>query len=223
MSSESVRDRVLIRLDDPAPLVSVFSEVFQLPISWPITSPSSFTSGGVFAGNVDLEFVRFGPARDLDRSASSRSRLYGIAFAPHDWLAASLQELAQRAIPHSRVVPFATTGESGPRIRLFTNVFLGGLLGSNAWMKTLFLVTKLPGYAALAQARSVSPSNDGSVEKALLDRAFGNGILFLVTYEPVYDPAGTRAKNQVARRTRQGGALGVESVQEVVVGMKAIA
>lgn len=51
-------DHILIQASEPRDLFDFFAETLQLPVAWPIADYSGFTSGGVGAGNVNIEVVR---------------------------------------------------------------------------------------------------------------------------------------------------------------------
>jgi hypothetical protein len=52
-------DHIIIRVDNSSSdqLFALFSDTFHLPVAWPLASYTSFVSGGIFAGNVNLELL----------------------------------------------------------------------------------------------------------------------------------------------------------------------
>ncbi len=53
-------DHIVFRTDNPESLFPLFADTFQLPVVWDVATHDFFTSGGVFAGNVYFEMMRFG-------------------------------------------------------------------------------------------------------------------------------------------------------------------
>jgi hypothetical protein len=97
-------DHIMIETSDPAKLFTLFATTLGLPEAWPLKSFGAFTSGGVFAGNVNLELIRFDTARfggPIDAKAKVEgARLTGIAFEPIRNTSDSLVELEKREIGH---------------------------------------------------------------------------------------------------------------------------
>lgn len=112
-------DHVLIESAEPESLFSLLSETFQLPVVWPMSDYGRFASGGVAAGNVNLEVIRAPAAR----AGGARSRWAGFALEPEP-LVASLAELQARGISHGAPAPFTSKGPDGSAITLWTTVGL---------------------------------------------------------------------------------------------------
>ncbi|WP_101294510.1 hypothetical protein [Halegenticoccus soli] len=207
-------DHVLVRVDRHEPLYSILTGAFDLPSPWPLASHPAFASAGVSFGNVDVELVRFGPT--FGRTGGANARLYGIAFAPDGDLRTSERRLAARNVRHSGVVPYVRRGWDGTLDHLWNAVYLGGLLDDNLWQRGVFaLLRALP--ESFAKSR---PSGARGDVVALLDRAFPNGMAFLVEYEPAFSEAFEREESRRALRERGGGPLGVEGLAEIVVGVE---
>src|SRR5215510_9587339 len=93
-------DHLTIRVDDAHydQLFSLLADTFHLPLAWPVRErypgdAVGFKSGGIAAGQIDLEIFRVG-SRPL-----AHAQLYSIAFAASS-LAQCLLALADRAISH---------------------------------------------------------------------------------------------------------------------------
>jgi hypothetical protein len=112
-------DHLLIESDDPARLFSLLSDTLQLPVAWPITDNGRFLTGGVAAGNIDLEVLKASGSRIGD----VRSRWVGFALEPEP-LSTSLSALQARGIPHGSPAPFTTKGPNGSVVTLWTTVGL---------------------------------------------------------------------------------------------------
>src|SRR2546421_3749731 len=132
-------DHIIIRVNASSsdPLFSLFSDTFQLPVVWPLASYPAFKSGGIFAGNVNLELLTVGSQPVGSARPTTGAHLYGLAFEPYP-LSENLQELARRAIPYLPPIPYVQKNAAGKQATVWTNVFLGNFLGSNAWMKAAF-------------------------------------------------------------------------------------
>lgn len=119
-------DHIIIRANDPERLFLLLTETLELPVAWPLKPYGFFVSGGVFAGNVNLEVLRMGPRSKTSPDGPSDAKLYGIAFEPHDSIEASIQFLKAKKLRHGPPMPFA--GEhDGEREVLWTNVSLPSL------------------------------------------------------------------------------------------------
>jgi hypothetical protein len=196
-------DHLTIRIDDARydQLFAAFAMTLGLPIAWPVAEryPNQqlgFKSGGIAAGNIDLEIFRAGAV------APPQAQLYSIAFELARPLEQSLQALDARGIPHlpPLAVPQDVFGEAG---KLWTLVMLGDLLGADL-ARFPPLPRGAPGHSVLALR---------------FDEALRDGMVFLCSYNTaIYDPAAEREKKQAELQAIQGGPLGVVRVREVVVG-----
>jgi hypothetical protein len=148
--------------------------------------------------------------------------LYGLAFEPYP-LSESLQELAGRAIPYLPPIPYLQENAAGKQVTVWTNVFLGNFLGSNAWMKASFILSKmLP-----AQLWTRAPSNTAASTRGapiIFDHVYRDGMIFLCEYnKELHDVEQARATDHATLRSRQGGPLGLEAIQEIIVGVTDLA
>lgn len=120
-------DHVLIKVADPEPLFKLLSQTLELPVAWPLKSYGFFASGGVFAGNVNLEVLRMGPVAEKSRGNALVPRLYGIAFEPVDTIESSVRILDDRALTHGPALPMSGIRPNGEQGVLWTNVYLHDL------------------------------------------------------------------------------------------------
>ena len=159
-------DHVFVPVTDPRPLFDLFSGAIGLPVSWPITDYGAFRSGGVSFGNCAVEFVA-GEGEYFEPALPAVVK--GIAFEP--WaMERCIVDLDEHGLPHTDPVPHGTDAD-GP---LWTNVFLGGMIGRAA-------------------------------------------IAYLCSYlgdVPMRGPAAVQAL-----RAANGGALGVQRIREIVIGV----
>jgi hypothetical protein len=116
-------DHILIQASDPKFLFNFFADTLQLPVAWPIADYSSFASGGVSAGNVNLEVLRFADQKGSSPARRAGARFIGLAFEPYrmdDCLAA----LQARGIPYDPPEPYVSKLPDGSEGTLWTNVVL---------------------------------------------------------------------------------------------------
>ncbi len=119
-------DHVIIQAPDPKPLFTLLTDVFELPVAWPLQSYGVFTSGGVFVGNVNIEIMQGTAAAAEWAHESPGPRLHGIAFEPHESAAESVTLLKKRSVGHSLPAPFFGV-RNGKRSLMWTTVFLHDL------------------------------------------------------------------------------------------------
>jgi hypothetical protein len=105
-------DHILIESGNPKALFSLFTEDLNLPTAWPMAGSKAYISGGVGAGNVNLEIFQY-----TDRSGilgKTQARYTGLAFEPYP-LSDALTELQTSGIPFSRPEPQYSTLPDGSR------------------------------------------------------------------------------------------------------------
>ncbi len=218
-------DHLIVRVDDPQPLFRLLSETLNLPIAWPLRSYPSFTSGGITLGNLYLELLSCAPQRDSYSGNSTNARFAAIAFET-DSLDESVQELERRKIPHGPVTPYVQIEADGSKTKLYANTLLGKMLGSSFWIDAMILLGRLPGASAMAQ-----PGKGGALVRWGIDKVMSGNLVFLVEYAygsftdlPHWSEFRTheekRAADRAALEAQRGGALGIESVEEIVAGVK---
>ena len=214
-------DHIMARADDPQALFSVLSETLGLPVAWPLKSYPAFQSGGVTLGNLYLEVIHSGSRRDAD----GRGRFCAIAFETTP-LEAAVRELSRRDIPHTPVVSYIERDRDGQRKKVRANAVLGGLLGRDFLLDTTILLSRLPGATRLSDAASGS-----ALDRWQMARLLEHNFVFLCEfyYENFGDlpfwsefrSHGEKRAHDLARlRAASGGPLGIESVKEVVVGVR---
>jgi catechol 2,3-dioxygenase-like lactoylglutathione lyase family enzyme len=193
-------DHIGIQADNPRALFEFFTEVLGLPAALPYVEYPYYTSGSVVLGNISLEIMRFGSSRATPRTPSTRYHILGFLTRPGT-LACSPAELERRGVPHSGLVPFfAPEATDENPIAIWANVYLGGLLGENAWMRLLFAMTKK---ARPKPSLMCSPLLN-KISLALMAPAFRDGLPVLTKYYLNHDDA-KRAADWEALRQRQGG------------------
>lgn len=217
-------DHVIARVDDAASLHALFVEKFQLPVSWAVKSYKAFTSGGISLGNVNLEVLTVG--RESRKPDKERARFCAFAFEC-DSLQETVDELRRRGLKCSAVVPYIESPAEGlPKTHLWSNAFLDGLAGKDFWTQYVIFSTKMPGYQFIADIIRGS-----SVERQGMSRLFDGALVFLVEYQyqnfknmPFWSDFKShdekRRADREALKAVEGGALGLESVREIVLSVK---
>jgi hypothetical protein len=115
-------DHILLATEHPKEIYDFMVKEMKLPIAWPYQEYSGFSSGGVSAGNVNLEALVFNPAR-----IDTPSKIIGIAFEPQGSTEQILAELNQRHIGHSQPEPFEM-GSGEKKSKLWTTMRLPDML-----------------------------------------------------------------------------------------------
>jgi hypothetical protein len=217
-------DHVIIRVHDPyyEKLHTLLSKTFELPESWPVNEQPGFRSGGVFAGNVDLEILHVGEAGLPADFGGTEAKLYGTVFEAagrFDDLEKDFATLADRGIPY---IPSPYIGGHGDKAETWwMNVFLGDLLGSTAWMKVFFTYKRVLSDSLWLQLASKGTGNNPTGAKFLFDKVYPNGTVFLVKYNPVWrDIDSERKARSKALQSKKGGGLGLVGVQSVELGLE---
>jgi catechol 2,3-dioxygenase-like lactoylglutathione lyase family enzyme len=144
-------DHIMIRADDPAKVYAFFTEVLQLPVAWPLTSPrEGVATGGVGFGNVNVEAIRF----PRQKGQPSRAQLLGFGFEPSP-LSTSLAELDRRGITYGERRPLIVTRQDGSKKTLWTNVTLRQFSDGEAADATthVFLSEYSPTYVNVEERR----------------------------------------------------------------------
>jgi|GEM_PF-555277 len=216
-------DHVIARVDDPRTLFTLMTETLGLPVAWPLKSYPAFQSGGVALGNLYLEIMQCGTPRN---SGASRSgRFCAIAFESPQ-IEEAVAEASRRGLPHTPAAPYCEKAEDGTRTKIWSNAVLGKLVGSDFLLDATIFLSRLPGAASLSDAGSGS-----AFDRWQIGKLFERNMVFLVEY--AYENFGERpfwsefkshdekcAADLASLRARGGGAIGLESVKEVVAGVK---
>ncbi|QBD81093.1 hypothetical protein EPA93_36030 [Ktedonosporobacter rubrisoli] len=192
-------DHIMLRANDDLydQVFSLFTDTFQLPISWPIHNEyPPFKSGGIVAGSISMEIFRSG-AQPL---YPSQAQLYGIALEATP-LPECVQELTRRGIPH--FPPYAIPqGYFCSRGEFYTLIYLGDLLGSD--LSQFFFADQL---------------GLGAIDNLMFDRAFSHGMVFVCEYnQTFYQIQQERQKKKAILQEKHGGPLGLEDVKTLTIG-----
>ena len=213
-------DHFIARVEEPRRLFVTLTETLGLPVAWPLASYPAFESGGVALGNLYLELLRCGPRRE-----SRAGRFCAIAYEATP-IAEAVRELARRGLPHTPAAPYRERAADGGELLVRSNTVLGRLLGKDFLLDLTVALSHLPGAARLSDAGSGS-----ALDRWQLDKLLERNIVFLVEffYEnmkdlPHWSEFGSheekRAADLARLRAAGGGSVGVESVKEIVAGVK---
>jgi hypothetical protein len=117
-------DHIMLAPDNPQELFEFLTQELKLPIAWPYRKYESFASGGIFAGNVNLEPVFF---QQKHESLKTPTKIIGMAFEPSAPTEKILQELDLRKIPYMKPEIMAL-GPEGSKMKIATNTILKDML-----------------------------------------------------------------------------------------------
>jgi hypothetical protein len=210
-------DHLLIESAKPEELFALLSETLALPVTWPMAEHVGFKSGGVSAGNVNLEVLApMGPP-------STPVRLHGIAFDPSPLTEA----LALPATwPMAEHVGFKSGGVSAGNVNLevlapmgppWTPVRLHGIAFDPSPLTEALAeldARDLP-HSGLVPYRAPGAQEGEPLWTWVHFPHWGDSLVFLCAYRP---DAHTKDSRRVALDARGGGTLGLAGVTEVTVG-----
>jgi hypothetical protein len=112
-------DHIMVRVDKAEPLIALFSDIFLLPVSWPLQRKEFATYAWITLGNTNLEF--WAAADNADLPADQTLPLFsGFALDPPN-LAASIALLQERGIACKPPRAFFTQNQQGDQVKNFTN------------------------------------------------------------------------------------------------------
>ncbi|HEY0170123.1 MAG TPA: hypothetical protein VGB98_03650 [Pyrinomonadaceae bacterium] len=214
-------DHVVALVDEPRRLFDLLTGTLGLPVAWPLASYPAFQSGGVALGNLYLEVMQCGPRR----SADGRGRFCAVAFESPG-IDEAARELSRRRLPHTPVVSYVEQGADGGKTKIRANAVLGRMLGKDFLLDLTVALSRLPGATRLSDAGSGS-----ALDRWQIAKLFERNVVFLCEFyyenfgvRPFWDEfrdhGEKRAADRERLRERGGGALGVESVKEVVAGVR---
>ena len=212
-------DHLLSRVENPRRLFDTLTGTLGLPVAWPFRSYPSFQSGGVALGNLYLEVFQCGARRE-----SRAGRFCAIAYETPP-IAEAVRELSRRRIPHTPPAPYRERGADGGEALIRSNVVLGRMLGRDFLLDLTVSLSRLPGAARLSDAGSGS-----ALDRWQMDKLFGRDVVFLFEFfyenikdQPHWSEFGSheekRAADLARLRAAGGGAVGVESAEEIVAGV----
>jgi catechol 2,3-dioxygenase-like lactoylglutathione lyase family enzyme len=122
-------DHVTISCSDPPALFNTLTRALGLPAAWPLGAYPGFTTGGVFAGNVNLETLRFDTSARSLPEMPPFTFIYGIVFESHP-LDQVTGEFKRRGgnpgVPHNQMREM-----NGTRVKVWTNVTLQSICTNN--------------------------------------------------------------------------------------------
>lgn len=112
-------DHVVIRLLEAEPLHELFSDLFGLPVSWPLQREAFATYGWVSVGNTNLEFWAAASNADLPPECQP-PLVHGFALDPAH-LGSSVTQLADLGISCKEPRAFESQNAQGIEVTNFTN------------------------------------------------------------------------------------------------------
>lgn len=223
-------DHVMIRTEDPRSLLTLMTGSLGLPVGQqPTTYPGPFTNATVGAGNTVLELIRFGPLPETP-PANTDARLWGIAFEPAAPLSEVQKNLDSRKIPRLAQQVFERPEPGGEPRRMWTNLSVSMLEHTRRARAFFFigrLLSSLFGRIQRRRMRRMAEAADPNEVAQWMDEeridsmndVVGHGWVFFTEYDPDFlDPEQARAEGQKAFREHGEGPLGIEAVEEILVG-----
>jgi len=112
-------DHIMVRVEKAEPLLSLFSNILGLPVSWPLQREEFASYAWVTLGNTNLEF--WASANNTDLPPDQALPLFsGFALNPPD-LGASIALLEERGIRCKPPRSFLTKNQNGKQVTNFTN------------------------------------------------------------------------------------------------------
>jgi hypothetical protein len=115
-------DHILLTPEDPRGLFNFLSQELKMPVVWQYQEYPGFASGGVFAGNVNLEALRF-----QNEAVNTPSKIAGIAFEPSAPTEELVKVLDHRQIPYAKPQPYEV-GPDGSKMKLWTTTIIENIL-----------------------------------------------------------------------------------------------
>lgn len=115
-------DHILVESSAPESLFRFFKDTLQLPEAWPLTDSRGFVSGGVGAGNVNIEFFRY-PEESIGARKMPEARYAGLALQPYP-LSDALRELKVCGIAYGSPERYISKLPDGSEGVLWTSVSL---------------------------------------------------------------------------------------------------
>lgn len=206
-------DHIGIQSENPRILFDFFSQTLGLPVVFDYTEYPNYTSGSVSLGNMFLELMRFGTPQPTQQ-INAHYLILGFLIKPR-MMAHCLQELDEKAIPHSRVMPFfpPQATDDNP-VRLWDNVYMGNLLGHNMWQKLFIRMShNMTPKPSVQQSPLLS-----KLAIQFVSKSFQQGMPVLTEYHQ-YLETHRQAIDGSLLQTVQGGKMHIEGVHEIVVGV----
>ncbi len=88
-------DHIVVEAREPAVVLDSIRSALALTVAWPVQrARHGYESGGLFAGNVNLEVIRF----DNPRDPSAEPRYWGFALEPEGEIGSAVTELRRRGV-----------------------------------------------------------------------------------------------------------------------------
>ena len=199
-------DHVFIHTDHAREMFALFRDAFGLPVAWPFGLYGTIQTGGLRAGNMNIEFGRFEGFDYLG------THLFGLGFAPAQPTWQMVQGLVARDILHT---PPVTVRYREPIPIAFTNTFLGGLVDDD--LKSPFwLGRRLGGDRWTCRALSAFSGWVANYRVAALsfNRQLGRAMIFVSEYH-MNDRTEKLAALTSELQARQGGPFAIAGVGAV--------
>ncbi len=210
-------DHVVVRVTEPAyrRLLHLLATTLQLPAPWALPATSAYRRSSLYAGNIDFELLT-GPAQRGEPPA----RFYGLVLETQ---AQDLARLKGRGISYIPAPCILPRPDSSPML-LRLNVLLGGYLGTTPSLRLLFALNRFLPESFWMRALAREEGDEMHGAGLLYERIYRHGMVMLVKHNPGWHAADAERRRSIADFiARRGGALGLVSVKEVVIGVANLA
>jgi len=117
-------DHIMLSPENPRELFNFLTQELKLPVAWPYREYGNSASGGVYAGNVNLEPVFF---QHKHETLNTSSKIIGLAFEASVPTEEMLKELDRRNIPYMKPETMEF-GPEGSKVKISTNTILENML-----------------------------------------------------------------------------------------------
>ena len=209
-------DHIAILTSNPQYLFHILTDTLQLPIIWPMKYYGLALSGVVCAGNTNIEVFNYGSPNCPSESERIETNIYAIAFEPTSILE-NMRELSRRNIPHSPPIPYHGTRFDGFSGKLWTNVALGGFWdGDSRIINISGIINRYPFFESLI-GRLLGRLICMRWTKSFVQGESGERALYLTDY--THEVSKTRSNGADNLTRIDGGLIGLEAVQEIVVSL----
>ncbi len=118
-------DHITISCADPAALFETFTKTLGLPVAWPLSEYPGFTTAGTYAGNANIETLKFGGSGQASGGMPPFTFIYGIVFESYPLDEVTSEFQARGADPGDP--QDQTREENGQQVKIWTNVTLNAL------------------------------------------------------------------------------------------------
>jgi hypothetical protein len=123
-------DHLMIKVQNASSSFELFKAGFKMPSSWNVTDYKYYISGGINAGNVNIETFEVPESAKIYHIYPERDGIVGLIFQPVSSLNESVKILDEKRIPHSDQEVSLAGYKDGVPVT-FTNVYLDPFMNNS--------------------------------------------------------------------------------------------